>query len=69
MDYTTKTLVTLNARGDIVRVQLLEQSGTTDLDQAAVDALNKAGPYPNPPKGLINGSGEVQIRWDFILRT
>ena len=69
MDYTTRTMVTLSAKGEIVRVQLLEQSGTTDLDQAAVDALNKAGPYPNPPKGLINDSNQVQIRWDFILKT
>jgi len=68
-DYTTRTLVTLNQKGEILRVQLLEESGTFDLDQAAVDALNKAGPYPNPPKGLIDSTGTVQIRWDFILRT
>lgn len=68
-DYTTKTLVTLNKRGEIERVQVLEESGTFDLDQAAVDALNHAGPYPNPPQGLIGGDGRVQIRWDFILKT
>ena len=68
-DFVTKTLVTLNQKGEIVRVQLLEESGTHDLDQAAVDALNKAGPYPNPPKGLIDASGLVQIRWDFVLKT
>ncbi len=68
-DYVTRTLVTLNQKGEIVKVQLLEESGTHDLDQAAVDALNKAGPYPNPPRGLIDNSGLVQIRWDFILKT
>jgi TonB family protein len=68
-DYVTKTLVSLDARGNIVKVQILEESGTTDLDQVAVDALNKAGPYPNPPKGLMDGEGKVQIRWDFILKT
>lgn len=68
-DYTTKTLVTLNQKGEIVRVQVLEESGTFDLDQAAVNALNQAGPYPNPPRGLVDGSGKVQIRWDFILKT
>lgn len=68
-DFVTKTMVTLNQKGEIVRVQLLEESGTHDLDQAAVDALNKAGPYPNPPKGLIDASGLVQIRWDFVLKT
>ena len=68
-DYTTRTLVTLNQKGEILRVQLIEESGTFDLDQAALDALNKAGPYPNPPKGLVESTGSVEIRWDFILRT
>jgi TonB family protein len=68
-DFVTRTLVTMNERGEILRIQLLEQSGTEDLDQAAIDALNKAGPYPNPPRGLIDSSGNVYIRWDFILKT
>ena len=68
-DFVTRTLVTMNERGEILRIQLLEQSGTEDLDQAAIDALNKAGPYPNPPRGLIDSSGQVHIRWDFILKT
>jgi TonB family protein len=68
-DYVTKTLVTLSQKGEIVKVQVLEESGTFDLDQAAIEALNEAGPYPNPPKGLIGGEGTVHIRWDFILKT
>ena len=53
----------------VVRVQLLEESGAVDLDSAAVGALNKAGPYPNPPKGLLDENGNAQIRWDFVLKT
>ncbi len=68
-DFVTRALVTMNNRGEILRIQVLEESGTQDLDQAAIDALNKAGPYPNPPKGLIDSSGNVEIRWDFILKT
>jgi TonB family protein len=68
-DFVTRALVTMNNKGEILRIQVLEESGTQDLDQAAVDALNKAGPYPNPPKGLIDSSGNVEIRWDFILKT
>lgn len=68
-DYVTRTLVTLDQSGQVKRVQLLEQSGTVDLDQVAIDALNKAGPYPNPPKGLRESDGSIQIRWDFILKT
>lgn len=68
-DHVTRALVTLNREGHIVRIQVLEESGSQDLDQAAVDALNRAGPYPNPPRGLIDRNNQVQIRWDFILKT
>lgn len=68
-DHVTRALVTLNQQGQILRIQVLEESGSQDLDQAAVDALNRAGPYPNPPRGLVDIKGEVQIRWDFILKT
>ena len=68
-DLTTKVLVTMNRGGEIVRVQVLEESGTMDLDDAAVRAFNKAGPFPNPPQGMMDGGGSVQIRWDFVLRT
>jgi len=69
MEHITKTLVTLNAAGEIIRVQVVGESGTQDLDQAAVQAFNKAGPFPNPPRGLIGRRGKIEIRWDFILRT
>ncbi len=68
MDYTTSTLVTLSEAGEVVKVQVLAESGTRDLDDAAVKAFNEAGPFPNPPKGIIDNSGNVQIRWDFVLR-
>jgi TonB family protein len=68
-DHVTRALVTMDSEGRIQRIQVLEESGSQDLDQAAVDALNRAGPYPNPPKGLRDEKGQVQIRWDFILKT
>ncbi len=68
-DYVTRTVVTLDDQGEVVRVRMISTSGTIDLDQVAVDALNRAGPYPNPPQGLINSNRQVEIRWDFILKT
>lgn len=68
-EHTTRTLVVLNLQGEIVRVQVLEESGTQDLDSAAIQAFNKAGPFPNPPKGLVESDGTIRIRWDFVLRT
>jgi len=68
-DYTTKLLVTLDDDGQVIRVQLVGQSGTRDLDDAAIRAFNDAGPFPNPPKGLVDAEGQIQVRWDFVLRT
>jgi protein TonB len=68
VDHTTRTLVVLNSQGRVLRVQILEESGTLDLDDAAIRAFNEAGPFPNPPRGLIDSSGEIQVRWDFVLR-
>lgn len=69
MAHRTRTLVTLDTQGEVVQVQILDSSGTFDLDEAAIDAFNKAGPFPNPPQGLRDSEGKVQIRWDFVLRT
>lgn len=68
-DYVTQLMVTLDHDGQIVKVQIVGASGTRDLDDAAIRAFNAAGPFPNPPKGLANAQGQIQIRWDFVLRT
>lgn len=68
-EYVTRTLVTLNRDGEIVRVQVLDDSGAQELDAAALGALNSAGPFPNPPAGLLQGKTEIEIRWDFLLKT
>jgi TonB family protein len=69
MEHTTRVLVTLNSVGEITRVRVVAESGTRDLDDAAVNAFNAAGPFPNPPKGIVDKNGEIEIPWEFILRT
>lgn len=68
-EYTTQIYVTLNHEGGVDRLQILTPSGTKDLDHAAVKAFDKAGPFPNPPKGLLNEAKKFVLRWEFILRT
>jgi protein TonB len=48
----TKLLVIMNSDGAITRVQVEDTSGVVDLDQAAVEAFNRAGPFPNPPQKI-----------------
>lgn len=68
-NYVTGVIVVLDRNGQITAVKLQEKSGATDLDQAAVDAFNAAGPFPDPPSGLVDENGEIKIPWSFILQS
>ncbi len=66
-DKVTKLLITLDKKGQLVKVQLLGDSGVRDLDDAAIEAFQEAAPFPNPPSGIVESDGTIKIRWDFIL--
>lgn len=68
-DRITKLVVVLDTKGNLVKVQMLKDSGVTDLDDAAIEAFQSAAPFPNPPKGIVESDGTVKIRWDFVLET
>lgn len=68
-EMVTKVLVLLDEKGAIQKISRVASSGFAELDEAAMDAFQKAGPFPNPPKGIIEDDGFVRIRWDFILKT
>jgi TonB family protein len=68
-EMVTELVVLLNPQGNIQKISRVGSSGIEDLDEAAVDAFQKAAPFPNPPKGIIDPDGFVRIRWDFILQT
>ena len=68
-EHMTRVYVVLDRIGSVVDVLVLDDSGTRQLDEAAVQAFKKAGPFPNPPKGLLDSDGQVRVRWEFILRT
>jgi TonB family protein len=64
----TSVSVTLNDKGQIVDMQIEGTSGVKELDQAAIESFNKAGPFPNPPKGLLVG-GRATIQWGFVVKS
>lgn len=66
-DRVTQVLVTLNPQGELIKIEVLTQSGVQDLDSAAVEAFKDAAPFPNPPKGMVESDGTIKIRWDFVL--
>jgi protein TonB len=68
-DRVTKLVVVLDKVGNLVKVQVIKESGVTDLDDAATEAFRAAAPFPNPPAGIIEQDGTVKIRWDFVLES
>ncbi len=67
-DLITSLQVTLNAKGEIVKVKILGASGVKELDDAAVESFNEAGPFPNPPKELLL-NGYATIEWGFVVKS
>mgnify|MGYP000278784142 CR=1 FL=1 len=68
-DRITKVLIVLNDSGTLVNVQVINESGVADLDDAAIEAFRAAAPFPNPPRGIVETDGTVKIRWDFIVES
>jgi TonB family protein len=66
-DHITRVIIILDKGGNLMRVQVVGESGVKDLDDAAVEAFRAAEPFPNPPKGIVDQDGTIKINWDFIL--
>lgn len=67
--YTTKVNVILTANGALEHVEVTKASGSDELDQAVVRAFRLAGPFPNPPDGLIAKDGRVYLPdMDFTVQ-
>jgi len=49
----TEVRVSLSPKGDLAKIVVTSPSGVTELDDEAVRAFRAAGPFPNPPEGLI----------------
>lgn len=64
--FLTNVRVVLDGKGKIVNVQVQGTSGVKELDDAAVESFNKAGPFPNPPTGLVK-NGRANIDWGFAV--
>ncbi|MCA9522558.1 MAG: TonB family protein [Myxococcales bacterium] len=66
-DRYTVLYVTLNQKGEIVRVKTLRESGVRFLDAEARRAFRAAGPFPNPSPGLANKDGLITFKFGFLF--
>ncbi len=67
-DSITSLKVTLDNSGNIIHVEIRSTSGVREFDDAAIESFNKAGPFPNPPRGMIK-NGLAEIEWGFVVKS
>ncbi|WP_373050121.1 TonB family protein [Thalassovita aquimarina] len=58
----------LGAKGNVVNVSVLSSSEFELLDQAALDLVNAAGPFPTPPALGANGQLRIRVPIDYALK-
>ncbi|MBI3179419.1 MAG: TonB family protein [Deltaproteobacteria bacterium] len=59
--------VTLDATGGLKELTVAQSSGLEFLDQEAMAAFRRAEPFPNPPKGLLTGEGQINFPFGFHI--
>ncbi|MCK6552229.1 TonB family protein [Myxococcota bacterium] len=66
-DRATVLRVELNREGRLSDVRIEQTSGVDFLDHVAVDAFKRAGPFPNPPAGLVEEDGAIRFNFQFVV--
>ncbi len=67
-NHVTSLLVYLDAQGKIKKILVKSTSGVRELDNAAVQSFNKAGPFPHPPRAMVR-NGLAKIEWGFVVKS
>ncbi len=64
---TTKLEIILNAKGEILEIRLVGNSGQETFDLAAKTSFEHSAPFAEPPKELVK-DGKFSLRWDFYVQ-
>lgn len=59
--YTTGVEAVLNSEGALELIEVTKEAGVSELDDCVVRAFRAAGPFDNPPEGLIEKDGRVYL--------
>lgn len=64
----TRVVIVLTPVGDVVDVTVAESSGFAALDAEALRAVRAAGPFANPPPGLVDpATNTIRFAFSFFL--
>lgn len=66
---STSVVLVLNSDGEVKNWDILSPTLFRDYDEHAMDVLVDSGPYPNPPRSLIQDDGLIYLTWTFVLYT
>ena len=66
-DRLTVLRVVLDANGNVLDTHIATKSGLKFLDEEAVRAFWAAGPFLNPPKGLVKEDGKIRFDFGFAF--
>ncbi len=66
-DRITVLQVVLNDDGSLNDISVKNSSGLAFLDHEAINAFNKAQPFPNPPKSLLGARGQIYFSFMFYF--
>lgn len=58
----------VNAAGELHDLEIASSSGKKQLDEAAIDSVQKAAPFPPMPPGLHRDKIEVSVPFRFVVR-
>jgi TonB family protein len=61
----TQLLVSLDPKGKLAKTTVVRPCGVDVLDDEAVRAFEAAGPFPNPPNGLVQSDGLITFEFSF----
>jgi TonB family protein len=64
----TELRVSLSRRGELANIVVVTASGITELDDEAVRAFRSAGPFPNPPDGLVQKDNLITFAFGFTCQ-
>ena len=66
-DRATLLSIVLDRSGELDSVSVARSCGLDFLDQAAVQAIRAAQPFPNPPDGISEDDGSIRFNFQFVV--
>jgi TonB family protein len=61
----TQLAIVVNGDGSIARLDVARSSGVRSFDDAAIESVRSAAPFPPPPALIVSADGAVHLDWRF----